>query len=118
MRHSADPVTGRLTGDKSYGRPWSRWFVFLYCYAILCTVATLNIIADLPAAYAWLQIVFTGAAWAAVVFGTRGQWFAVGGSLILTLGAPWGFFYLPPLAAIIAAVAAIRKGVTTRGRNR
>jgi hypothetical protein len=67
---------------------------------------------DVDAVWAWLQVPVLALAWVAPFAWVRRRWVTAGLCLLATLGGLWGYFYLPPLAALVMAVVAFWRGAT------
>jgi hypothetical protein len=66
---------------------------------------------DVDAVWARLQVPVVVLAWVAPFAWQRQQWTKAGLCLLATLAGLWGYFYLPPLAALVlAGVALYRAG--------
>jgi hypothetical protein len=64
--------------------------------------------------WAWLQLPVLLMAWAAPFAWRAGRWVAAAICLLATLGGLWGYFYLPPLGALVVGGEAISRAVRTR----
>lgn len=83
---------------------WDAWFLLASDY----TVAP---------GWAWFQLVVVAAAWGAVAEWATRRWVLAGVGLLLTLGGLWGYFYIPPLVALLLASVAFAKAVRSVGRS-
>ena len=69
--------------------------------------------------WAWLQIPVIVLAWTVPSLWLRRRWAPAGLALLATLGGLWGYFYIPPLLALVlAGIAFWRAAVTSTGRGR
>jgi hypothetical protein len=79
---------------------WDAWFFLVSDYSV-------------PPAWAWLQLVVIAGAWGAVAAWARRRWTLAGIGLLLTLGGVWGYFYIPPLVALVLATVAFARAIRT-----
>jgi hypothetical protein len=85
---------------------WDAWFFLVSDYSV-------------PPAWAWLQLLVLAGAWGAVAAWMRRRWTLAGIGLSLTLGGVWGYFYIPPLVALVLAGVAFARAVrSSRARQR
>lgn len=77
---------------------WDAWFFLVSDYTV-------------PPAWALLQLIVVAGAWGAVAAWARHRWALAGVGLLLTLGGVWGYFYIPPLVALVLACVAFARAL-------
>jgi hypothetical protein len=66
--------------------------------------------------WAWIQVPVIGFGVIAPVAWAQRRWLLAGAALLGTLGGLWGYFYVPPLAALALAMVAFSRAAQAHRR--
>jgi hypothetical protein len=86
----------------------------MYAAGVVMSTVVIAAQYDLARVYLALQPVVVACAAVLAWAWREGRWLIAAATALLTIAAPWGYFYLGPLAALLLTGVAVRRGVDDR----